>query len=563
MPGAQDRWGQFAEPAMRNQDVMQTDHPQGTDRPERGSLADLRQRLERLPPGHPSSPYNDDLTRKPRVARLKDLELPFHDTNGAVRQQDAEPVAEALADIAPGGSGGNGLGANGSGGLDPAPRAPATPPRNGTANGHHPDGQFGADGQFSEREQREELAVDPGFTASDEFRPLSDLGTADGAAAADEFDPGHEVGTDDDFSAGQEHSPDDDFGPGQDFSPDEDLGPGHDFSPDDPFGSGGPGLGDEPGPQEPGPADQLGHSADWLAAPGWGDQPEAGSASRPASSRDWDDAVAWSSASDRDGAFDRAAAPGWADPAPGLDTLSHPIMDPEPDRLDERPRTGPDGSWEWNGRYLTADEYGIAEEALGRCRVAEGRNVFGSYGHSGLTPAMRRIEAQLGRGELLPDTENYALKSPDRFRERFADLIARHPDKSPHELSLEVHDGIRYAFIFDGQNYAEATQQAHSRLKGHGFELEARWNGWGSREYRGINSRWRDPAHGLVFEVQFHTPSSWDAWQRARGSYRRITDPRTSPAERARLRTVHAENTARIPIPPRSTGIPDFRKEAF
>jgi hypothetical protein len=223
---------------------------------------------------------------------------------------------------------------------------------------------------------------------------------------------------------------------------------------------------------------------------------------------------------------------------------------------------GPDGSWEWNGRYLTPEEYRIAEEALSRCRVAEGRNVFGSYGHSGLTPAMRRIEAQLESGELLPDTEGRALKSPDRFRERFADLILRHPDKTAEELSLEVHDGIRYAFIFDADGYAEATLQAHSRLKGHGFELEARWNGWESREYKGINSRWRDPAHDLMFEVQFHTAQSWDVWQGAHGAYKRITDPRTSAAERARLRAIHAENSGRIPVPPRCTAIPDFRKEA-
>jgi len=187
--------------------------------------------------------------------------------------------------------------------------------------------------------------------------------------------------------------------------------------------------------------------------------------------------------------------------------------------------------------------------------------VFGSYGQSGLTPAMRRVEAQLERGQLLPDTEDRALKSPDRFKERFADLIARHPDKSAEELSHEVHDGIRYAFIFETEHYAEGTLQVHSRLKGNGFELEARWNGWESREYKGINSRWRDPAHDLVFEVQFHTPSSWDAWEQAHAAYKQIIDPGTPPAERMRLRVIHAEKSAVISVPPGCTAIPDFRKE--
>ena len=47
----------------------------GTEKPAPGSRADLRQRLERLPYGHPSSPYHVDGERKPPPPRLKHLEL--------------------------------------------------------------------------------------------------------------------------------------------------------------------------------------------------------------------------------------------------------------------------------------------------------------------------------------------------------------------------------------------------------------------------------------------------------------------------------------------------------
>lgn len=57
------------------------------DRPRPWSSEDLRQRLERLPRGHPSSPYNADGSRKPPPPSLRSLELP-------------EP-AEAPADDAP------------------------------------------------------------------------------------------------------------------------------------------------------------------------------------------------------------------------------------------------------------------------------------------------------------------------------------------------------------------------------------------------------------------------------------------------------------------------------
>src|SRR5260370_3027685 len=100
MPGAQDGWDQVAQPSMRSQEApTRLDPPRIGDRPERGSLGDLRQRLDQLPAGHPSSPYNDDLSRKPPVARLKDLELPLHgserDTNAAATHEQPDEAAGA------------------------------------------------------------------------------------------------------------------------------------------------------------------------------------------------------------------------------------------------------------------------------------------------------------------------------------------------------------------------------------------------------------------------------------------------------------------------------------
>jgi hypothetical protein len=88
MPGAQERSDQLAEPNAGSRAGTAPDLPQFAERPERGSLADLRRRLERLPAGHPSSPYSDDFTRKSPVVRLKDLELPLQGG-----ERSAEPTA--------------------------------------------------------------------------------------------------------------------------------------------------------------------------------------------------------------------------------------------------------------------------------------------------------------------------------------------------------------------------------------------------------------------------------------------------------------------------------------
>jgi hypothetical protein len=153
------------------------------------------------------------------------------------------------------------------------------------------------------------------------------------------------------------------------------------------------------------------------------------------------------------------------------------------------------------------------------------------------------------------------LKSPERFKEKLAKVIARNPDKPPQSIAHDIHDAVRYTYVFDDEYYSEGTWQAHRCLEDHGFELEVRRNSWENPEYKGINSRWHDPAHDLLFEVQFHTPTSWDAKQRTHDTYERIADPRTPHPERARLRADQVGTSAAIPVPPGCMEIADYRKE--
>ena len=83
----------------------------------------------------------------------------------------------------------------------------------------------------------------------------------------------------------------------------------------------------------------------------------------------------------------------------------------------------------------------------------------GKYGDHGITPAMRRVEARLDHGTLVPDTEKFALKSPDRFKEKLAKMIGHEPEDSVANYASEIHDGIRYTFLFDTENYTEALDR--------------------------------------------------------------------------------------------------------
>jgi hypothetical protein len=237
------------------------------------------------------------------------------------------------------------------------------------------------------------------------------------------------------------------------------------------------------------------------------------------------------------------------------DSEADQVLDAE-----ETPRNSTDGSREWKGIPLTPDRSRLADHCLRRCREVEGRDESGRYGQRGLTPAMRRIEAQLEHGRLAPDTEKFALKSADRLKEKFAKLIERYPGEDPEKLVNEIHDGIRYTFLSDTSDYVAGVWEATHKLQSQGFELMVRKSKWSDTEYKGINTRWRDPESGLLFEVQFHTPESLHAKQRTHEAYEKINDLGTPVKEIERLRLYQREVSAQVPLPADWQSIPDYRK---
>jgi hypothetical protein len=234
---------------------------------------------------------------------------------------------------------------------------------------------------------------------------------------------------------------------------------------------------------------------------------------------------------------------------------------------DQGPRSSPDGpritdngAWEWKGLRLEAEANRIADEELSVRRSAEGRGSDGSYGDRGITPAMRRVEARLEHGALVPDTEKFALKSPGRFKEKLAKMIERRPDSSARELAGEINDGIRYTFLLESQHYVSEIHNVCKSLANGRYELTRLANLWGGDEYKGINSRWFDPRSAQSFEVQFHTPESWDAKQKTHDSYEKINNPATPIEEVETLRAFQRTVSSSIQHPDRWPEITDYRK---
>jgi hypothetical protein len=173
-----------------------------------------------------------------------------------------------------------------------------------------------------------------------------------------------------------------------------------------------------------------------------------------------------------------------------------------------------------------------------------------------VTPAMRRIEA----GD--PDRHlaglDHRLKGKDRLTEK-VEFDVQKKGRDVEQAVANVKDTIRYTFVYNEETYTAGVYADCQRLDDAGFGRFDRRNSWEHAEYKGINSRWHIPGTGQLFEVQFHTQASLDAKEETHSAYERIRSLPEDDGEVAELHTYQREVTAKVPVPPDASDIPDYR----
>jgi hypothetical protein len=172
-----------------------------------------------------------------------------------------------------------------------------------------------------------------------------------------------------------------------------------------------------------------------------------------------------------------------------------------------------------------------------------------------VTPAMRRIEAED------PDRHlaglEHRLKEQYRIEEKVS-VAVEERGRSVEEAFVTVKDAIRYTFCYSEARYTAGVYADCERLESAGFERFERRNSWEQDEYKGINTRWRAPQSGQLFEVQFHTDASLAAKEETHDAYKQLRTLADDDAEVSRLRAYQREVTAKVPIPPGAVDIPDY-----
>jgi len=197
----------------------------------------------------------------------------------------------------------------------------------------------------------------------------------------------------------------------------------------------------------------------------------------------------------------------------------------------------------------TLDDAAITKVKKGCERIAEVEDGI-------VTPAMLRIEAADPERHLVG--LEHRRKGQDRIIDKVATALEEQSDLTPEEALVSVKDAIRYTFQYAEERYSVGVHADIDRLKGEGYELVDIRNSWASEEYKGVNSRWRVPVNGQLFEVQFHTDISFEAKQLTHEAYERVRRASATSSEQEELAHFQQRVNSYIAYPPRVLDIPNF-----
>jgi hypothetical protein len=252
------------------------------------------------------------------------------------------------------------------------------------------------------------------------------------------------------------------------------------------------------------------------------------------------------------------AAPGSPDQAPGAVSMDGPERGARgPDWPERDSGASGDGADSGRGvRVERAAEYRDTVDRVYRAyAIDQAYERVREVEEGTVTPAMRRIEAEDPERQLA-GLEN-RLKGKERLTEK-VEFDVRKKGVSVDEAIGNVKDAIRYTLVYPEERYADGLNTDCQRLEANGYELMECRNSWDKEQYKGINSRWRVPEHGQVFEVQFHTQASFDAKEATHSAYEKLRIGVPTPSEQKELEDFQAQVTAQVPIPPRVSDIPDY-----
>lgn len=209
-----------------------------------------------------------------------------------------------------------------------------------------------------------------------------------------------------------------------------------------------------------------------------------------------------------------------------------------PDGPMEPRGTLPDGSWEGpQGLRLTPEENAATGQFMDRALATEPR----------ITDAIQAAAGHVEHGKL--NGLEHRMKGEDSLKRKVATALLEDARLTPERALANIRDSLRYTVEVPTKDYSNGVQQAVDELRARGFENVTFKNTWEGSGYKGINSTWRDPSTGQIFEVQFHTPESFVAKMDTHVLYEKGRLPGISSDEFAAIQAAQNDLFDQVPVP--------------
>jgi hypothetical protein len=236
----------------------------------------------------------------------------------------------------------------------------------------------------------------------------------------------------------------------------------------------------------------------------------------------------------------------WTEAIPALRAAWGKHQEQYPEQARVTPQTHPDKSWSCgDARKLSPDQNTAVDRGFAGIR---------EIGERDIVPKMLALEVEDPSRRLAGF--DHHVKGADRLKEKIADRILTR-GQTPDQALAQIPDAVRFTFQYDESRYAAGVRDDVKRLEGQGFVQVERRNTWEDEQYKGINSRWREPESRMLFEVQFHTKASLEAKELTHQAYERIRST-AQDDERVTLKEFQRRVNSMIPIPPGAAEIEDY-----
>ncbi|MGW7004715.1 ATP nucleotide 3'-pyrophosphokinase [Streptomyces sp. NPDC054933] len=195
------------------------------------------------------------------------------------------------------------------------------------------------------------------------------------------------------------------------------------------------------------------------------------------------------------------------------------------------------GGWHGDGLALNATDNRKVDAFLDRARTSE----------RSISPQVRAV-ALLSHAQLVGF--DHRLKSPDSLKRKVATSLKESPGQTVDEALAKINDSVRYTLQWPDGTYSSGVAIASTVLSEWRNDSVKWSNTWGRKKgYKAINSAWRAPRSGQVFEVQFHTPESKWAQEATHKLYEEQRLPSTSPERARELQRQQDAIFASVPVP--------------